>query len=275
MKHGKFDRGDATIAAACRDASLVILNVPPSQLREAFQLIGPALREGAVVLDLSPVKVPVLNWATELLPSNVRHLSCHLILHPEVSELGEPRADLFHGAVLCMTPTADTDEVAIKNGSDLARVLGARPYFMDPFEHDGLAAATEGMPGLVSAAVLLAATHARAWNELSEIAGSLFAHVTRGTTHSAVDFGAGLVYNRPDVLRWLDAFLGELKEVRQAVDAGDVGQLNRWFDEAIQVRDDWLAGKPVAPWNDQDALPGPPHELKRFDPLMPGWGQKG
>ncbi len=76
------------------------------------------------------------------------------------------------------------------------------------------------------------------------------------------------------MLRWLDAFLAELREVRQAVSAGNVDQLNEWLDEAVQRRTEWLATRPIAPWSDESAMPGPPSGLKRMDPLMPGWGQK-
>ncbi|MBI5566889.1 MAG: prephenate dehydrogenase [Chloroflexi bacterium] len=274
LKVTPLDRNDTNVAAAARDADLIVLNVPPSQLREAFKLIGPNVRDGAVVLDLTPVKAPVLEWAAEFLPPTARHMSCHLVLHPEVDEWREPGPDLFHGAVLCMAPTADTDEAAIKSGSDLAKIIGARPYFMDVHEHDGLLAAVEGMPGLVSAAVLLAATKARSWPELSQVAGAIFAQTTRAPQHSALDYGAALAYNKADVLRWLDAFLGELRDVRQAIGDGDVGKLNEWLDAATQRRTEWLAARPLTPWNDEDAMPGPPSELKRMDPLMPGWGQK-
>ena len=274
LKVTPLDRNDTNLAAAARDADLIILNVPPSQLREAFKLIGPNLRDGAVVVDLTPVKVPVLEWAAEFLPPMARHLSCHLVLHPDMDEWREPGPDLFHGAVLCMAPTAETDEIAIKSGSDLAKIIGARPYFMDVYEHDGLLAAVEGMPGLVSAAVLLATTKARSWPELSQVAGAIFAQATRSVQHSALDLGAALTYNQADVLRWLDTFLGELREVRQAVSDGNVTQLNEWLDEAMRHRAEWLAARPIAPWSDESAMPGPPSELKRMDPLMPGWGQK-
>jgi prephenate dehydrogenase len=274
LKAVALDRNDTNAAAAGRDADLIVLNVPPSQLRETFKQISPNLRDNAVILDFSPIKASVLEWAAEFLPPTARHLSCHLVLHPDVDEWSEPKPEMFHGAVLCMAPTPDTDDVAIKSGSDLARIIGARPYFMDVHEHDGLLAAVEGMPGLVSAAVLMAETKARSWPELSQVAGAIFAQTTRAPQHSALDYGAALAYNQADVLRWLDAFLAELREVRQAVSDGDVTKLTTLLDEAAQQRAEWLAARPIAPWNDEDALPGPPSPLKRMDPLMPGWGQK-
>src|SRR5512135_2866868 len=84
MKPGKLDRNDASPVTGCRDASLIILNVSPSQLRDAFQQIGPVVRDNAVIIDLSPVKAQVIEWAAEYLPHPERHLSGHLVLHPQV-----------------------------------------------------------------------------------------------------------------------------------------------------------------------------------------------
>jgi prephenate dehydrogenase len=167
-----------------------------------------------------------------------------------------------------------TDEIAIKSGSDLARTIGARPYFMDVLEHDGLLAAVEGMPGLVSATMLLAATRSRAWDELSQIAGPIFAQATLPASHPAIDGGAAFTMNKSEVLRWLDAFLESLRDVRQAVSAGDAEKINKLLAEANQLRLEWLAAKPMTPWNDTDAMPEPPHELRRMDLLAPKWGQE-
>ncbi len=253
-KSGQFDRTDTDVVAAARNAELIVLNVPPSQLRDTFKQIGSQLHDGAVVVDLSPIIAPVLEWAAELLPPTVRHLSCHLVLHPEVDESREPTPDLFHGAVLCMAPTVTADEITIESGAELAKIIGARPYFMDVYEHDGLLAAVEGMPGLVSAAVLMAATRAQAWPELSQVAGPIFAQITRAPQHSALDSGAALAYNQANVLRWLDAFLSELRDVRQAVSDGDVDQLTTLLSEAAQQRTEWLAARPPIPWDNRAAL---------------------
>src|SRR5512137_1055364 len=70
-RYGKFEQTATNVASGCRGAALVILNVLPSQLREAFTLIGPQVAEDAVVLPLSPAATVADQWATELLPKAV------------------------------------------------------------------------------------------------------------------------------------------------------------------------------------------------------------
>ena len=274
VRLGKADRADSNLTAGCREASLIILNVPLLQLHQALEMLGSQLPEGAVVLALASVATGPVQWADELLPKNTPYLICHLVLHPEVVFIGEPQANLFHGAVLCMFATADTQEPALKSGSDLAGAIGARGYFMDAAEHDALFAMAEGMPELVSAAVLLAATRSAVWSELAPVSGMIFKQATEPLFDPAIDAGDTLIHNRQEVLRRLDAFLEALREVRQLVDAGNADQLKTVLVAAAEQRTSWLANRPRQPWSDEGALAGPAQELPRFDPLMPGWVTK-
>jgi prephenate dehydrogenase len=184
------------------------------------------------------------------------------------------RADLFQGAVLCLLATVDTQQRALTAGSDLARALGARGYFMDAVEHDALLAMTEGMPGLVAAALLLAATRSNQWNELIPLGGVIFKQATEPLFDPAIDAGEALIQNRAEVLRQLDAFLAALREVRQLVEAGNADQLKAVLRAAAEQRVVWLSDRPRRPWDDDEARSGPPRQLPRFDPITPGWGIK-
>ncbi len=269
-KISAFERVELNVTAACREAAIDIINLPPSALRATFAQIGSALLEDSAVLCLTPVAADVTTMAEEVLPPTAHFMSCHLVLHPDISEQSAPNAELFYGAVLCMTPSAHTHPDAIESGSNLARAIGARPYFMDMFEHDGMLAALEGMPGLVSAALLLAATRSASWLELSQVAGPLFARATQAALHPSIDGGKTLAFNRAEVVRWLDTFLATLREVRQAVNDNDAAKLNALFDEALQQRLAWLKARPIAPWNDELARAGEFQRFKGFNPLIPG-----
>ncbi len=271
---GKADRTEANFFSGCREASLIIINAPLLQLREALQALGEQPPPNAVVLALSPVAVEPQRWAAQWLPESMPYLVGHLVLHPDATVEGEPQADLFHGAVLCLLATIDTSKRALTVGSELAQAIGARGYFMDGEEHDALLAMAEGMPGLVAAAVLLAATRSSQWNELIPLSGMIFKQATEPLFDPAIDAGEALIQNRAEVLRHLDTFLEALREVRQLVEKGDAVQLKTVLRAAAEQRVTWLFERPRRPWNDEEARSGPPRELPRFDPIMPGWGIK-
>ena len=269
---GKVDRTEGNFTKGCREAALIILNAPLLQLKEALQALGAQPPAEAVVLALAPVAVEPQRWAAEFLPDGMPYLSAHLVLHPDAVVEGEPQADLFHGAVLCMLATVDTQERALKAGSDLARAIEARGYFMDAGEHDALLAMAEGMPGLVAGAVLLAATRSSLWNELMPVGGPILKQATEPLFDPAIDAGEAWIQNRAEVLRQLDVFLEALREVRQLVEAGDGAQLKAVLRAAAEQRVIWLTQRPRRLWDDEEARSGPPRELPRFDPITPGWG---
>ncbi|HTP11451.1 MAG TPA: prephenate dehydrogenase/arogenate dehydrogenase family protein [Anaerolineae bacterium] len=269
---GKVDRTDSDFTKGCREATLIILNAPLLQLKEALQMLGKQPPAEAVVLALASVASEPQRWAAKFLPAGLPFLSAHLVLHPDAMAEGEPQANLFHGAVLCLLATVDTQERALAAGSELARAIEARGYFMDAGEHDVLLAMAEGMPGLVAGAVLLAATRSRLWDELIPVGGSIFKQATEPLFDPAIDAGEALIQNRAEVLRQLDVFLEALREVRQLVEAGDSDQLKSVLRSAADQRVTWLAGRPRRPWDDDEARFGPPRELPRFDPITPGWG---
>jgi prephenate dehydrogenase len=271
-KFAKFGQTATNIAAGCRGAALVILNLPPAQLREAFQLIGPQLIEDAVILAFTPVAVAVDEWAAELLPQGVHHMICHLVLHSEKAALTQPDADLFHGAVLCLLPSPQTDGGVVKIGGDLAHAIGARPYYLDAAELDGMLGGVEGLPYVLSALTALTAMRSEAWGELSMVAGPLFAQITQPMLEPQYGQGLGVQLNRADVLRWLDVFQANLRDLRRAIEAGQ--DLDEIFEELEQKRAEWLNSRPVRAWTDEAGLPPSTMNYQRPNPLLPHWGVK-
>ena len=65
---GAVDRIELKYASAVKDANVVILAVPFDQIHDTLEIIAPSLVKNSVVIDTSPVKKAVLNWAGELLP---------------------------------------------------------------------------------------------------------------------------------------------------------------------------------------------------------------
>ncbi len=271
-KFAKFEQTATNLASGCRGAALVILNLPLSQLREAFQLIGPQLIEDAVILVFAPVAVAVDEWAAELLPRGVYHMTCHLVLHAEKAAQTQPDADLFHGAVLCLLPAPQTDGGVVKIGGDLARTLGARPYFLDAAELDGMLGGVEGLPYLLSALAALTTMQSEAWPELSAVAGPLFARITQLMLDPQYDQGLGVQLNRVEVLRWLDVFQANLRDLRHVLEAGQ--ELGQILEELEQKRAEWLNSRPVRAWTDEAGLPPSTMKYQRPNPLLPHWGIK-
>jgi prephenate dehydrogenase len=133
-------------------------------------------------------------------------------------------------------------------------------------------AGLEGLPYLLSALAALTAMRSEAWRELSVVAGPLFAQITGPMLEPQYDQGAGVQLNRAEVLRWLDVFQANLRDLRRAIETGE--ELSQIWGELEQKRTEWLNSRPVRAWTDEAGLPSSTMKYQRPNPLLPHWGVK-
>jgi len=143
-------------------------------------------------------------------------------------------------------------------------VVDATPYFVDPHEHDGLAAATEGLPTLLAWMLFQTAAASPGWNETRKVADRSFATATLALAEGEF---AALRYNRGNVLRYLDTLLADLQSVRQWLAAeDDEGRLlQATLDEMAERRAVWLSQRRRGEW---EAAENPPVDMPRAGDMV-------
>lgn len=67
---------------------IVVLAVPVQFLKEVLQTIAPHLKVGALVMDVSSVKVRPVAWMLELLPAHVELVGTHPLFGPQSGKHG-------------------------------------------------------------------------------------------------------------------------------------------------------------------------------------------
>ncbi len=99
-KSGAVDRIERNLPRAVRDADLTLICLPLDQIRQTLEIIGPELKEGAVVMDTGMAKEAVAAWAKELLPAGRFYVGLTPVINPDYlhgTDFGieGARADLF------------------------------------------------------------------------------------------------------------------------------------------------------------------------------------
>ncbi|MBI4771619.1 MAG: prephenate dehydrogenase, partial [Chloroflexi bacterium] len=168
---GAVSRVEWNLPRACEAADVLLLALPLNEIRETLALAAPHLKSGAVALDTAPLKLPVLQWAAELLPDGRYFVGANPLLNPERLHDWEngpaaARADLFEGGLLALIPPREAPPEALKLGHDLAYLLGAAPFFLEPAEHDSLMASADALPGLLAVALIRAASASPGWRDI-------------------------------------------------------------------------------------------------------------
>jgi prephenate dehydrogenase len=251
QSRGVVQKAYWNLFSAIEGADLVLLTTPLDEQREILQLVGPDLRPGSVTASVGPLLSAPLAWAAASLATPERHfVAAHAVLNPSQLHTGESgyeaaAADLFKGGLWALAPAPGCAPEALKLLADLARLLEAFPYYVDPAEHDGLSAASEGLPAVLAWALLQAATTSPGWAETRKVADRALATATA----ALVDVDAtALRLNRANVLRYLDAALAELQLLRERLAADDGPAVRDALEAATARREAWLADRRRGDW---------------------------
>jgi prephenate dehydrogenase len=271
-KAGAVDRTDWNVIGAISGADRVLLALPFDQVVDTLKVMGQDLKQGCVIVDTADIKVSALAAAVELLPAGVHFVGGHPILVPENMDPDKATADLFTNKLFCLTPDSRTDSAAVHLAADLVEALGATAFFLDPLEHDGMAAAVTHLPQLLAAALLDVTSRSASWKDMRKVAGAQFYTSTLITEGNGRSVAAGLAANREQVMRWLDELTVRLDEWRQALADGKDEAVVAAIDDGVTARERWIEASILGRWNEEQTSPPMPSSGGMFRDMF-GFGK--
>lgn len=256
---GALDKVMINLPAAVHEADIVLLTLPMDQLHGTLKVIKDDLREGAVIMETGPAKADFAAWAAELLPEGRYYVGLTPAINPEyLLEIGQgvesARADLFKQGLIGIVTPPGVPSDAIKLAADFVQLLGARPFFTDLLEMDGLLAAAYILPQLMSAALVNATMDQSGWREARKFAGRAYVRASAAieSDSTSASLSCAAISNRDNVLRVLDNALAALRALRDDLDQGNLSSLEQRLSHARQARQEWLKSRQSADWIDSD-----------------------
>ncbi len=246
QKRGAVDTTKWNLIDACEGAGLIILALPVDAIKETLAALKPYLAAGVIVTDTATTKAPVLEWAKDL-PDGVQFIGGNPVVKSErlgnETGIDAADADLFKGATYCLVPSPKSSAPAIDTVSSFATMLGAKPYFIDAAEHDGLMAGVQHLPAALATALLSATVRSQGWRELSRLAGTDYSAATGLAPRDGATAREQFLAHRVDLMRWIDTMIDELSELRGMLEREDAGALESLAESLAAERDKWLSGK--------------------------------
>jgi prephenate dehydrogenase len=273
QKIGAIDKVMYNLPSSVADADIVLLALPVDQIRETMEIIAPDLKDGAVVMDTSPVKQAVAAWAQEFLKPGRYYIGLSPTfnsLYLFDSEIGGDgaREDLFQKGVIGIVAPRGTSSAAIKLATDLVALIGARPLFMDIVEVDSLMAAVHLLPQLLSVSLANITVNQPGWLEGRKLAGALYAQTSSalatGDTPAALN--QAIQFSQEHVTRLLDMLIEQLMTMREATQGTEV-ELIKKMNTAREGRGQWLEQRAEGEWQEQILQPEVPtagSEMRRW-----------
>ncbi len=266
-KRKAVDSTDWNLINACEGASVIILALPVAAIRDTLEVIAPHLEPGALLTDTASLKSPVLRWAEEILPDSVNFVGGDPVISAAGVGSGEASADLLQDTLYCLCPTATAAPDAVRLASGLVERIGARPHFLDAAEHDGLMAAVDHLPAVLAAVLLHSTTGSNSWRDMGRLAGGQYESGTQFASETPEIFRDACLYNRQNIVHWIDTFVENLQEWRETIVSGNAEQLEVAFEEVMKARLLWLRHRASGLW-DEVERPGTPSSPGFFHSLF-------
>jgi prephenate dehydrogenase len=263
QQKGAVDKAEHNLPSAVRDARLVVLAIPVSQVKETLEFIAPDLKEGTIVLDTSPVKSGVQKWAKEILPDGRYYVGLAPALNPEVLHefgvgLTTAKPDLFSKGLFLVDAPAGAPEEAVVLAMDFVRLLDAEPVLADPLESDGLMSTVHLLPQLVAASLLNATIDQPGWVDARKMASRAYAVATSGLAYQdEIDsLRISALQNRASVVHALDVTIAALRGLRDDIESENEDGVALRLESALKGRQRWMGERTAADW----ANPGRPEK---------------
>jgi len=150
LELGVVDRIEQDPCAGVRNADLVFLATPVLALEAVAAKIAPAMKKGAVLTDGGSVKGDVVRCIEPLMPEGVHFVPGHPIAGTEKSGAEAAFPTLYQGKRCIITPTANTDPVALDTVTKVWQTAGSEVVLMDVEKHDRILAAISHLPHMVA-----------------------------------------------------------------------------------------------------------------------------
>ena len=245
-----IDKGVRKVFNAAAAADILLLNIPLERQEETIKAISDEVQEHTLIMDLAGLKSQGVKWADKYLKQGhyvgVSPILAAARLNDGREGVEASRQDLFKHSVFCLMPSANADPKAVETAVNLGRLLGSQPFFLDPLEYDSFTQALETTPGLLAMALFRAITQSTGWRDMLRFAGLDFTRATAALDNK--DLASLAFHDQASTLRWLDAVIQELEQVRNLMAKGDKERMELILEQLSIDRERWLGEREKNEW---------------------------
>jgi len=245
-KRGAVDKTEWNLINACDSAGLIVLAIPLDGIKETLSALKAYVQPGTIITDTATSKVPVLEWAKDL-PGGVEFVGGNPVIsaNRDLAGHGIDAADaaLLQGATYCLIPAVNASPQAIDMLTSFVNLLGAKPYFIEAAEHDGLMAGVQHFPAFLATAYAASIVQSQGWRERGKLAGAAFRAATELVPEDKQTAREQFLSHRVDLTRWIDLSIAKLREMREMLAREDAAAVEALIQAIADERAKWLSGK--------------------------------
>lgn len=237
-----IDAYEIDISNAVKDADIVFVSVPLGATEAVFEKIAAGLKQAgnqrAIITDAGSSKQQVQLLAEQVFAEDSsRFVAGHPIAGTENSGPAAAFAELYTNRRVILTPTADTDNDAVKQVTELWQSVGAAVETMDAEHHDKVLAATSHLPHMLAFGLVHCLENMDDIEDIFRFAAGGFRDVTRIASSDPTMWRDICLNNQQPILDMMKRYKDELDMLYNALEAGDGEKLKEVFEHAKRTRD--------------------------------------
>jgi len=224
-----------------RDADLVVLATPVDTYDRHLTEWAFCLKQGAIVTDVGSVKGLLVEQAERAMPAGVHFVGAHPIAGKEKTGVIAGSDQLFKGARCIITPTTATNPQALEQVRAMWQETGSVVLTMDVHLHDKILGAVSHLPHVAAFALMNALAEIRDQQipslDLESHSGGGLRDTTRIAASSPEMWRDIFLWNRDNVVTFIEAYERSLSQLKQLIRVGDAAGIEKELERAKQERE--------------------------------------
>ncbi len=205
-------------------ADAVIFALYPHVFKDWIRENQQHLKPGALLTDVTGVKRCIVYDIQNMLRPDVEFIASHPMAGREVYGVENSDDRIFREANYIVTPTAQNTPEAIEWCRSLGQILGFRKVsILTPEEHDEMIGFLSQLTHCIAVALMTCSDN----RHLVDYTGDSFRDLTRIARINDAMWSELFLLNRDDLLRQMDLFIGEFRELRDLLAGEDEEGLRR------------------------------------------------
>ncbi len=212
---------------------IIIFALYPHIFIEWLEKYQDYIKPGALLTDVTGVKVSVVYKVQEMLRGDLEFIGAHPMAGREVYGVENADCRIFNGANYIVTPTGANTPEAIETCRQIGEVLGfARISQLSPESHDEMI----GFLSQLTHCIAVALMNCKESHHLVDFTGDSFRDLTRIARINEEMWSELFLLNRDELLSQMDLFTEEFAKLRDAVRDGDTDTLKRMMQTSTLRR---------------------------------------
>ncbi len=237
LADGVIDKGFSDPKDAMRGADLIIMCLYPQLNVDFVRDNIDAIKDGAVITDVTGVKGFIIREMNKILPDTVDFIGGHPMAGREVGGYKSSTDTLFDNAPYIVTPDKRNKPENVQLVRDMAKYIGCRVVVTTtPDEHDSIIAYTSQLMHIVAVALCNNPLLERS----ESFAGGSLQDCTRIAVINEKMWSELFVENKEHLAQQITEFQTCLETIKQATLRGDRAELEEIMKFATEQKLKWL-----------------------------------